>query len=169
MTIGIANTGAETLPASFGAHPAFNWPLLPGLPKESYSLTFEQPEPAPIRRLSGGLMRAEPEPSPIEGAVLPLTERLFELDAMILDAPASRALRYAGPRGPSLDIAWSGCRELGIWSKPSGAPFLCIEPWRGYASPIGFDGEFADKPGIMLIAPGATETLQVRITVGEGG
>jgi galactose mutarotase-like enzyme len=169
MTVGIANTGAEILPASFGAHPAFNWPLLPGLPKESYSLIFERPEPAPIRRLSGGLMRAEPEPSPIEGAALPLTERLFEADAMILDAPASRALRYAGPRGPSLDIAWSGFRELGIWSKPSGAPFLCIEPWRGYASPIGFDGAFADKPGVMLIAPGAVETLQMRIAVGEGG
>jgi len=122
MTIDIANPGAEILPASFGAHPAFNWPLLPGLPKESYSLIFEQPEPARIRRLSGGLMRTEAEPSPIEGAVLPLAERLFEMDAMILDAPASRALRYAGPRGPSLDIAWSGCRELGIWSKPSGPP-----------------------------------------------
>ncbi len=168
MTVGIANPGEETLPASFGAHPAFNWPLLPGLPKESYSLIFEQPEPSPVRRLSGGLMRADAEPSPVQGTMLPLTERLFEADAVILDAPASYSVRYAGPRGPSLDLAWSGFRELGIWSKPSGAPFLCIEPWRGLASPIVFDGEFADKPGLMLIAPGKTETLQVRITVGEG-
>jgi galactose mutarotase-like enzyme len=168
MTVGIANTGAETLPASFGAHPAFNWPLLPGLPKESYSLIFEEPELAPIRRLSGGLMRRAAEPSPARGRVLPLTDRLFEADAVILDAPASRSVRFAGPSGPSLDLAWSGFRELGIWSKPS-APFLCIEPWRGFASPIDFDGAFVDKPGLMLIAPGATETLQVRITVGGQG
>ena len=168
MTVGIANTGEETLPASFGAHPAFNWPLLPDLPKESYSLTFAEPEPAAIRRLSGGLLRAEAEPSPVQGRVLPLDERLFEADAVILDAPASRSLRYAGPSGPSLELAWSGFRELGIWTKPGG-PFLCIEPWRGFASPQGFDGEFADKPGLMLIAPGATETLQMRITVdGQG-
>lgn len=165
-TVGIANTGAEVLPASFGAHPAFNWPLLPELPKESYSLIFGAPEPAPIRRLSGGLMRAEAEPSPVQGTMLPLNDRLFDADAVILDAPASRSLRYAGPSGPSLELAWSGYRELGIWSKP-GAPFLCIEPWRGFASPAGFDGAFADKPGLMLIAPGATETLQLRITVGE--
>jgi len=165
MTIGIANTGEETLPASFGAHPAFNWPLLPGLPKESYSLIFAEPEPAAIRRLSGGLMRTEAEPSPVQGTVLPLNERLFEADAVILDAPASHSLRYAGPSGPSLELAWSGFRELGIWSKPSGAPFLCIEPWRGFASPAGFDGAFCDKPGVMLIAPGETETLSLCIKV----
>ena len=44
-------------------------------------------------------------------------------------------------------MSWAGFRELGIWSKPSGAPFLCIEPWRGYASPVSFDGEFGEKPG----------------------
>jgi galactose mutarotase-like enzyme len=169
MTVGIANTGEEALPASFGAHPAFNWPLLPGVRKESYSLIFPQPEPAPIRRLSGGLIRTEAEPSPVQGAVLQLAERLFEADAVILDALASRSVRYVGPSGPSLEIAWSGFRELGIWSKPSGAPFLCIEPWRGFASPAGFDGAFSDKPGLMLIAPGETETLQVRITVGGQG
>jgi galactose mutarotase-like enzyme len=169
MTVGIANTGEEPLPASFGAHPAFNWPLLPGVRKESYSLIFPQPEPAPIRRLSGGLIRTEAEPSPVQGAVLQLAERLFEADAVILDALASRSVRYVGPSGPSLEIAWSGFRELGIWSKPSGAPFLCIEPWRGFASPAGFDGAFSDKPGLMLIAPGETETLQVRITVGGQG
>jgi galactose mutarotase-like enzyme len=103
----------------------------------------------------------------VQGAVLQLTERLFEADAVILDALASRSVRYVGPSGPSLEIAWSGFRELGIWSKPSGAPFLCIEPWRGFASPAGFDGAFSDKPGLMLIAPGETETLQYRITVGS--
>jgi len=164
MRVDLANTGEETLPASFGAHPAFNWPLLPGLSKESYSLIFGEPEPAAIRRLSGGLIRTEPEPSPVQGTVLPLNEGLFAADAVILDAPASRSVRYAGPSGPSLELAWSGFHELGIWSKPA-APFLCIEPWRGFASPAGFDGEFSDKPGLMLIAPGATERLSLSIKV----
>ena len=56
-------------------------------------------------------------------------------------------------------MSWRGFRELGVWSKPTGAPFLCIEPWRGYASPVGFDGEFSDKPGLMHIAAGANEEL----------
>ncbi len=64
-------------------------------------------------------------------------------------------------------MSWRGFRELGIWSKPAGAPFLCIEPWRGYASPAGFAGEFTDKPGLMHIAPGAEESLSFRIEVGS--
>ena len=153
------------LPASFGAHPAFNWPLLPGLSKQSYRLAFPQTEPAPIRRLSGGLMRAQAEPSPIQGHVLPLSESLFDDDAVILDRVGSSSVRYEAERGPSLEIAWTGFRELGIWSKPGGAPFLCIEPWRGYASPVDFDGEFTDKPGLMHIAPRQSERLQYRIIV----
>jgi galactose mutarotase-like enzyme len=166
-TIEIANPGDEVMPASFGAHPAFNWPLAPDQPKESYRLMFPQAEPAPIRRLSGGLLREQPEPSPVQGMMLPLSESLFADDAVILDAVKSRSVRYEGARGPSIEIAWDGFRELGVWSRPDGAPFLCIEPWRGFASPAGFDGAFTDKPGLMHIAPGATEKLSCRITVHE--
>jgi galactose mutarotase-like enzyme len=153
------------LPASIGAHPAFNWPLLPGLAKENYTLAFSDQEPAPIRRLKDGLLRAKPEPTPIQGKMLALSERLFDDDAIILDRPLSRSVRYAADNGPSLEISWEGFRELGIWSKLGGAPFLCIEPWRGFASPSDFDGEFSDKPGVMQIAPRATEILKYRIAI----
>jgi galactose mutarotase-like enzyme len=165
VTLAITNTGADMLPASIGGHPAFNWPLLPGTEKENYALTFSDEEPAPIRRLKDGLLRARPEPTPIHGNMLALSERLFDDDAVILDRPSSRSVRYAADKGPALEISWEGFRELGIWSKPGGAPFLCIEPWRGFASPADFDGEFSDKPGVMQIAPGATEILKYRIAI----
>ena len=44
-----------------------------------------------------------------------------------------------------------------------GAPFVCIEPWCGTASPADFDGEFTDKPGLMHIAPGGKRVLKYRI------
>ena len=167
LTLVIANTGKETLPASIGGHPAFNWPLQPGLAKESYALTFASAEKAPIRRLDGGLLRPATEPSPVKGTVLPLSEPLFTDDAVIFDRIESNEVRYAASSGPWLKISWRGFRELGVWSKPSGAPFLCIEPWRGYASPAGFDGEFSDKPGLVHIAAGAEESLSFRIEVGS--
>lgn len=168
IALRIVNTGDETLPASLGGHPAFCWPLQAGAPKESYALTFAQAEPYPARRLDGGLLRAAPEQTPVEGKVLRLRESLFADDAIIFDRINSASVRYAAGQGagPWLEISWSGFRELGVWSKPSGAPFLCIEPWRGYASPAGFDGEFSDKPGLMHIAPGAAESLSFRINVG---
>jgi galactose mutarotase-like enzyme len=161
----IENPGDEMLPASVGGHPAFNWPLLPGMAKESYSLQFSDAETAPIRRLKDGLLRAEPLPSPIAGKSLALSERLFEDDAIILDPLASKSVRYVADRGPSLEISWQDFRELGIWSRPGGAPFLCIEPWLGFASPLDFDGEFSSKPGLMHIEPGETRTLSYRIGI----
>ena len=165
VTLEISNPGEEVLPASAGGHPAFNWPLLPSLPKESYRLHFAREEPAPIRRLKDGLLLAAPEPSQIKDRELALSERLFDDEAIILDHPESRSVRCAADNGPALGISWDGFRELGIWSKPGGAPFLCIEPWRGFASPEAFDGEFAEKPGLMHIKPGATERLSYRIGV----
>ena len=111
-------------------------------------------------------MLAAPQPTPIEGKTLALSERLFDADAVILDRPASASVHYAAAHGPAIEVAWQGFKELGIWSKPGGAPFLCIEPWHGLASPVDFDGEFSDKPGIMLIAPGEKRVLsyQVKLT-----
>ena len=165
VVLEIENPGDEILPASVGGHPAFNWPLLPGTAKESYSLRFSDEEAAPIRRLQDGLLRTEPQPSPIVGKNLALSERLFDDDAIILDRRASTSVRYAADQGPALEISWRDFRELGIWSKPGGAPFLCIEPWRGFASPSGFDGAFSDKPGLMHIKPGEKHTLSYRIGV----
>jgi galactose mutarotase-like enzyme len=164
VALAIENPGHELLPCSIGGHPALHWPLLPGQPKENYRLTFSHEEPAPIRRLKDGLLLPDPRPSPIRGRVLDLSERLFDEDAVILDRLASTSLRYAADKGPSLEMSWDGFRQLGIWSKPGGAPFLCIEPWYGFASPINFDGEFSDKPGLMHIAPG--ETRSFRYTIG---
>jgi galactose mutarotase-like enzyme len=169
VALKIVNTGEETLPASVGGHPAFNWPLQAGLPKESYALTFDNEESSPVRRVDGGLLLAATDPSPVRGAVLPLSESLFTIDAVIFDRINSHAVRYAAVQdaGPWLKMSWHGFCELGVWSKPTGAPFLCIEPWRGYASPAGFDGEFSDKPGLMHIAAGAEELLSFRIEVGS--
>ena len=157
---------SEMMPASIGGHPAFNWPLLPGLPKQAYTLTFSDEEPAPIRRITDGLMRAKPEPNPIQGKTLKLAESLFDDDAIILDQLKSTSVRFAADRGPSIEMSWEGFPQLGVWSKLGGAPFLCIEPWHGFASPQEFDGEFSDKPGVMHFAPGEQRTFRYRIRVG---
>jgi len=150
----LSNPGDEPLIASLGIHPAFNWPLEPGRAREDYRLVFEQDEPAPIRRVAGKLIAPEPEPTPIRDRVLDLHDGLFENDAVIMDRPASRAATFGAPGGPAIAMEWHDFPHLGVWTKP-GAPFLCIEPWEGHASPQGFDGEFKDKPGVVSLDPGA--------------
>ena len=114
--------------------------------------------PAPGRRLAA----ARAEPTPVAGSTLALDPALFEADALILPDPASRSVRYTAPGAPAIEVAWEGFSDLGLWSR-TGADFLCIEPWHGTASPTDFDGEFLDKPGLMLIPPGERRTLSMRI------
>ena len=153
------NPGAETLPASVGAHPAFRWPLSPDVPADAHRLVFDEDEPAPIRRLAGGLIDPAGKPSPVQRRELPLDRSLFAADAIIFDTLASTRLRYEAPGAFALEIAWEGFCELGVWTKPDEGEFLCIEPWRGYADPAGFSGDFTAKPGLMHVAAGETATL----------
>ncbi len=156
------NHDNRVLPVSFGFHPAFRWPLPYGEAREDHAITFERAEPAPVRRLAGGVMDPEPKPSPIEGDRLLLRDDLFAADALILDQPASRAVTYGGPAGPKLRISFPDMPQLGLWSKP-GAGFVCIEPWYGYASPTGFDGDINDKPGMAHIPPGGSTGFAMKI------
>ena len=52
---------------------------------------------------------------------------------------------------------------LGVWTKPGGARFVCIEPWHGVADPVGFDGDLWEKPGIVAIAPRRARTFAMTI------
>ena len=160
------NPGEVALPASLGAHPGFRWPL-PGTAGRPHAILFEQPEPAPVRRLAGGLLRQTPEPSPVVGRRLTLDDTLFAADAVILDHPASRSLAYGPVDGARMRFAFTGFDVLGLWSKP-GAGFLCIEPWRGYHSPEGWDGELAAKPGMLSVPPGGRFDASWTVTLPEG-
>jgi galactose mutarotase-like enzyme len=158
MEIELQNPGPEPIPASLGLHPAFRWPLVPGTPKAGHCLLFEQEEPGPLRRLDGaGLLRSMPLPTPIQNRRLQLDEGLFQEDALIFLEPRSRGLCMEAEGGPALDLHWEGFPHLGIWTKPDPASgFLCIEPWEGYTSPEGWDGEFCEKPGTFLLGAGAS-------------
>lgn len=157
------NPGEVVLPASLGAHPGFRWPL-PGAAGRPHAILFDQPEPWPVRRLAGGLLRQAPEPNPILGRRLDLSDALFVADAMILDRVASRGLDYGPTDGPRLRVDFEGFAVLGLWSKP-GAGFLCIEPWCGFHSPEGWDGEIAAKPGMLSVPPGGSVRVSWTVTL----
>lgn len=163
MTATVSNPGDRPMPVSFGFHPAFRWPLLPDLPRERHAVHFDKPEPAPLRRLDNGLLGGT-VPSPVQGDRLDLADSLFAHDALIWDRLQSRGLTYGAPAGPLLRLDFDDMPHLGIWTKP-GAGYICLEPWQGFASPLGFDGELADKPGIVSIEPGAARPFSLSITV----
>ena len=154
----VANSGEAALVFSIGAHPAFAWPLPGGGAKEAHVVVFGDDEPGPMVRLSDGLLDAA-EALALEGRELRLAEGLFAADAMVLPGVCSRSLRYVSPNGAALEMRWDGYGDLGLWSRP-GAAFLCLEPWCGHASPLGWDGDFSAKPGVVTLMPGAARRFR---------
>lgn len=168
MTATVSNRGDAPMPFSFGYHPAFAWPLPFGGAAEDHRIVFERAESAPIRRLdpATGLVAPEPQPSPVEGNIYAPAYADFEADALIWDDLQSRSLTYGVPGQPKLRIDFPDMPMLGIWQKP-GARFLCIEPWAGIADPLGCTGDFASKPGVRTLAPGAQQRLRMDVTLLE--
>jgi galactose mutarotase-like enzyme len=160
----LVNTGETTLHASVGAHPGFAWPLPGAQSRALHTLEFEREEPAPIRRLDGGLLLPDAFPTTVVGRTLELRDSLFADDAMIFDRLESRSVRYTAPGAPVITLAFPDFPILGVWSKVPGE-FVCIEPWYGMTAPVDFSGDFADKPGQLSLAPGESRELVYSISV----
>ena len=152
-----------TLPASFGFHPAFAWPLPGGGAREGHRVLFDMDEPDALAALDGGLIGSGTRASPLDGRTLDLADDLFRDDALIWMAPRSRSVRYGGTTGPQLSIAFENLPTLAIWTKP-GAAFVCVEPWQGHADPVGFSGDIRDKPGIVAIPPGGSRRFAMTVS-----
>lgn len=163
----VRNPATSDLFCSVGTHPAFAWPLSADIDRARHRIVFEHAEPAPIRRLQGGLVKNEQYPTPVQGREMPLSDALFVDDVIFFDALKSRSLKYTAsgtPGAPMIRVDFPDFPHLGIWTRP-GAPFVCIEPWQGHASPQEFDGEFRDKPGVVSIAAGQERVWRYTIAV----
>jgi galactose mutarotase-like enzyme len=165
VTTSVMNDGDVSMPASFGYHPAFRWPLPFGSARALHAIDFDLEEAEPIRRLnSAGLLTPAQYPTPIHARRLALHDELFTDDAVILDAVRSRAVSYGANTGPRLTVRFPDTPYLALWSKP-GAPFICIEPWHGIADPMGFTGDFRDKPGVFIVPPHAQREIRLQVAL----
>jgi galactose mutarotase-like enzyme len=164
MAITLVNRGDRAMPASFGFHPAFAWPLPYGGARKDHRIVFDREEPQPIARLEGKLIGPVDRETPVEGDTLWLRDDLFEQDALVWTEPQSRSLCYGTPDGPQLEIGFPDMPTLAVWTKP-GARFICIEPWQGHADPAGFTGEIWDKPGMLRLEPGERRAFAMSVTL----
>jgi galactose mutarotase-like enzyme len=165
VTTQVRNAGDADMPASFGYHPGFRWPLPFGRERSAHYIEFESDEPAPIRRLNAaGLLAAEPHPTPVSHRRLQLTDSLFQDDVIIFDELRSHSVTYGADDAPRIRVSFPDTPLFGLWSKPR-ANFVCIEPWHGIADPDGFSGDFKAKPGVFMVAPGAERAIKMTMTL----
>lgn len=167
VTYRVVNEGKNELYFSVGAHPAFNVPFLPGEAYDDYVIEFEQEEALETHLLSAnGLFSGETNPVPLLGRALPLTEHLFDQDALVFKNLQSRRVMLKNSRNEhSVAITFHDFPYLGLWAKP-GAPFVCIEPWLGCADSEGEPVDIKQKELIQRVDVGgvfeAGFTIEVR-------
>lgn len=164
--VDIVNRGARPMPVSFGFHPAFVWPLPGCSASERHVFRLAQTDEPMVRRLNtDGSLQPESQPSPFHAGELLLRHALFEADALIFERGTGSSFHYGVPGKPGIRVEQDNFPQLGLWTKP-GAPFICIEPWQGLPVPSGASAELTQRPGIALLAPGATRRLGMAIEFG---
>src|SRR5258708_10770060 len=163
VTTVVRNLGGTDMPASFGYHPGFRWPLPFGPPRAAHFIQFETDEPDEVRRIdAAGLLPPVVHPTPIVNRRLGLNDSPFQDDVLILDRIRSRSLTYGGREGARLRISFPDTTYLGARTKP-GAPFICIQPWHRLTDPQRLSGQFSPKPGVFILK--AAEGLFAKIDI----
>ena len=147
----VINKSDEKMLFSIGAHPAFNWSLEKDLKKEDYFLEFEINNSKRYFLNELGLVFDSIDLK-FEDKKLFLNEELFKNDALVFNDLNIKNLTFKNIRNENfIKLNFENFAYLGIWSKPSGSPFLCIEPWFGVADEIGTNQKFEEKTGILKL------------------
>ena len=56
----------------------------------------------------------------------------------------------------AIKVSYKNFDHLGLWTKPQGAPFICIEPWKGLADKKDVHVDFSQKDGNNCLKPSET-------------
>lgn len=162
----VTNTGSQIMPASFGLHTAFRWSAEPGAREQSW-VEFEHEQADHVHRIVDGLPIPDAVPSPIVGRKLPLNDEVFADGAFVMERVAGNDATYRSPATGTLGVHWDGFEQFAVWSPPTKAAFVCLEPWAGLPAPAGFTGDLTTKPTQFHLEPGASKTFSFVIRAGQ--
>lgn len=144
----IANHDKKPMPFSLWGHPAFQI----GGDIAAYSVEFENDDTLESDTLDGWLISSKKKKIELDSHILTLSEELFSQDALILRNLQSRWFHLV-KNGKRVFTFHSGnFPHFALWKQPN-APFLCFEPWQGYADGVDASGVILEKPGMVHAKP----------------
>jgi len=154
------NPGDSILPYSVGGHPAF---ALAG-PLDEHELWFDLQVNSQRWLIENGYYNGKTVKINC-GKALELNNDYFAQDAIVLRSPEfSTATLVHKTKGKLATVDCSSWDAVGFWTKP-GAPFLCIEPWWGWADSVHNYGDFSTKEALHWLEVDEEEKLFYEIIV----
>jgi len=149
----VVNKSDVTMPFSIGAHPAFNWPI-ENERRNEYYFKFKDANSLDRLPLTKDGISPKKETVSLCDGILPLNKKLFKNDALVIENLEKKSITLENEINDKfIRMAFKGFEYLGLWSKPTGAPFVCIEPWHGIADLVGHNKKIEDKKGIKFLEP----------------
>lgn len=150
----VKNLDNKEMYFSIGAHPAFMCPI-ENDKFDDYYFEFNEKENASIMQLVGpGYFSKEEKPYLKDENIINLSTDLFKNDALVFKNLKSNKISLKSKNHKKyLEFDFGEFPYLGLWTKDTGAPFVCIEPWFGHADFDGFNEEFKDKAAIQSLMP----------------
>ena len=152
----VRNPSDETMYFTIGGHPAFRFAEKDEV-KSDYLLKFPGKSELKYILIDPAEAAADPEhvfTLPLEGECCPVTEEMFEKDALIFDGTQIEEVWLCHKDGtPYVGMECKGFPDFGIWSVKD-APSVCLEPWMGRCDDAGFEKDISEKPGINRVEGG---------------
>lgn len=163
----VINTDRKDIYFSIGAHPGFNCPINKNETFEDYYFSFAEKEKMETYVLEGPYSKPDKKKLQEPTDMLPLSAQLFKNDAIILENMNKNEISIRSKKMDKyVTVQFDGFPYVGLWSKPEGAPFVCIEPWYGIADAIGESVELKEKQGIQQLAENEFFNSSYHIIVG---
>lgn len=156
----VENNSKNIMSFNIGAHPAFS--ISSNI--NEYSLHFNKEEKLLSHQLENDLFNGKTIEIESENQQLVLNYSLFEKDALVFKNIESKEIELHFNNKPYIKISFSDFKHLGIWTKPN-APFLCIEPWMGYADKSNSNGKLFEKESIQTINPNEKLSCEFSIEI----
>ncbi|MDT2759379.1 aldose 1-epimerase family protein [Enterococcus xiangfangensis] len=163
----VENTGAEEMIFALGGHPAFNIPLTDDLKFEDYFIAFSPQKSRVKIPLEGPFTNLDQKTIGQTNTNIQLSRELFKEDALIYETRRLNAYTLGSEESShSVTVAYNNIPYVGLWSPyPAEAPFVCIEPWWGFADTVDSTGRLEDKAGMNRLAAKESFKTEFSITV----
>lgn len=165
VTYYVLNNGQKQMLFTIGSHPAFalqtnNCQL------SDYYIEFDKKETLDCYRVVNGLICEETLPLYLANDnIIKLSKDIFNDDALIFKNLVSNQISIKNNiTGYDLKVIIQGIPHLGIWAKPA-APYVCIEPWYGFADAVNSSGELTKKEGMINLDPNGRFITEYKIVV----
>ncbi|MEZ4787676.1 MAG: aldose 1-epimerase family protein [Flavobacterium haoranii] len=159
LTYETKNLSQYQMPYSIGAHPAFKIDNI-----EDYSLEFPSDNELTFHSLENELYSKKTNTISLDQNKLPLNYNHFKVDALVLKEFHSNEFSLLKNNNPYLKFKLTNFPHLGIWTKEN-TPFICIEPWNGYADNFDTNGNIFNKSGITILNPNEIKENKIEITL----